>query len=105
MFFTLARRFWNQIWIERSDMPSSRDSCSRTLLFGDGLTLNVFSRTASCSGVARVRLRGGASCSFGLVLVGVATDGDDDCCCCCCVSMVGLCIFDDDDDEGAVYMA
>lgn len=39
-------------------MPSSRDSCSLTRLLGLGFTLNVFSRTASCSGVARVRLRG-----------------------------------------------
>lgn len=69
--FTLALLFWNQIWMERSDIFTFLARISRTLELGDWFVKKVSSRIASCSTDALVRF-------LDVVLVGDEADKDGD---------------------------
>lgn len=51
--FTLARLFWNQIWMRRVDMPSWSANCCLTCWLGIFSVSNICSSICSCSGFVR----------------------------------------------------
>ena len=55
VFFSLALRFWNQIWTLRPVISTFSERWSRIWAFGEGFLAKASSKIMSCSGVVRFR--------------------------------------------------